>query len=596
MKKMKRNFVSISLALALCGGISGMAFAQEAEATEAITEEAEVAEAITEEAEAAEEAPEPTKWSAPSVSIGTGTFSIGVQTVFNGFLVTTPTKTYDKDANKLVDAGDTTIIENDDEDYTGKISFSASYDNSDAPGVGYSFGVGGGIRRVNNFDGEFNGYFDSPWGKLWLLNKQLWLRAGGPEDPWTAWDDNWSYGNDPGGAVQLNINPIAITALKGLNVGVTLPVPKVETKFDYSFKNMIVGFKLAELIPYTTISAALKLRGGSYDALSTAADAAATAATKAAQKFSAAETAIQTAGSVSGATTWSDYASAKTAAASADKDLADAKKAAADDPSASNITNVMTKAGAAETAATTLKSKATALAQAHTYHWDNYTAAETAKAAADAAAKTAADAAAKAKPLSESMDLNVALDFNLSPIQVRAEMQLADLNKGEDDLKKVPISGDGDKRSVNFQLHPRLDISLSDLVKLGSFSLETFTVYAWIRNDPLYVSDDNTNTELSVEWAPSYKLFSDDTNSITASLLFGGYYNFWGGDPEKSKKALEDSYDYNQIGFTLRPGIEFKFGPNAGIRLRDQIKIMQTGVDPERGIYNQVQVKFWWGF
>ena len=548
MKKMSRNFVSISLALALCWSISGMAFAQEAE----------------------EEVPEPTKWSAPSVTIGTGTFSIGVQTVFNGFLVTTPTKTYDKDTNKLVDAKDTTIVENDDEDYTGKISFSASYDNSDAPGVGYSFGVGGGIRRVNNFGGEFNGYFDSPWGKLWLLNKQLWLRAGGPEDPWTAWDDNWSYGNDPGGAVQLNINPTAITALKGLNVGVTLPVPKAESKFDYSFKNMIAGIKLAELIPYTTISAALKLRGGQYDTL--IADAT-KAASDAAKKFSKADITIKT------APTWSNYESKTSAADTAAKDAADNPTDAA-------------KQTAATTAAKEARDAANALAAEKPLDWADYIAAKDAKEAADKA-KTTAD---KLEPLNESMDMNVALNFNLSPIQIRAELQLADLGKGEDDLKAVPISGDGDKRSVNIQLHPRLDISLSKLVNLGSFSLETFTVYAWIRQDPLYVSDSNLNTEFSVEWAPSYKLLSDGTNSITASLLFGGYYNFWGGNPEKKEQDLKDTYAYNQIGFTLRPALEFKFGPNAGIRLRDQIKIQQTGVDPECGIYNQVQVKFWWGF
>ncbi|MDR0637271.1 MAG: hypothetical protein LBF87_09380 [Treponema sp.] len=549
MKKISRNFVSISFALALCWSISGMAFAQEAE----------------------EEAPEPTKWSAPSVTIGTGTFSIGVQTVFNGFLITTPIKTYDKDTKGLVDVKDTSIVENDDEDYTGKISFSASYDNSDAPGVGYSFGVGGGIRRVNNFDGEFNGYFDSPWGKLWLLNKQLWLRAGGPEDPWTAWDDNWSYGNDPGGAVQLNINPIAISALKGLNVGVTLPVPKAESKFDYSFKNMIAGIKLADLIPYTTISAALKLRSGSYDTL--IADAA-KAEKDAGKKFSDADAAIKT------ASKWTDYNTKTTAAESA-------AKAADDDPTAANKT-------AAETAAKDARAAANALAAEKPLDWADYVAAKAAKEAADKA-KTTAD---KLEPLNESMDLNATLDFNLSPIRIRAELQLADLGKGEDDLKAVPISGGDDvkKRSVNIQLHPRFDLSLSKLVNLGAFSLETFTVYAWIRQDPLYVSDGNLNTELSVEWAPSYKLLDNGTNSITASLLFGGYYNIWGGDPEKKEQDLKDTYAYNQIGFTLRPALEFKFGPNAGIRLRDQIKIQQTGVDPERGIYNQVQVKFWWGF
>jgi hypothetical protein len=401
--------------------------------------------------EADEETPAPTVWSGPSITIGTGTFSIGVQTVFNGFLVTSNVKP-DPDGSYP----DTTINEYDDEDYAGNISFSATYDNSEAtPNVGYSFGTSANLRRVNNFAGTWDVNVDSPWGKLWLLNKQLWLRAGGPEDPWTAWADNWSFGDDPGGgALQLNINP---TALKGLNVGVTLPIPLEEKKADYPFKNMVVGFKLGEPLPYTAISAALKFRD-----------------------------------------------------------------------------------------VTLLKE-------------DN------------------------------STDLHASFDFNLSPIQIRAEMQYLDINQDKDVLKGVAI---GDDRSVQFQLHPRLDLSLSKLVDLGAFSLETFTVYAWIKSDPTYVSDDNSNTELSIEWAPSYKL----ADGIKASFLFGGYFNVWGGDPTKTKESLEGEYAYNQVGLLLRPALEFTFGPNAGIRLRDAIYIQQTGIDPERGIKNQVQVKFWWGF
>jgi hypothetical protein len=229
MQKMTRNFVSISFALALCGG---MVFAQVAEE------------------------PAPNTWGVPSAT--NGTFTIGVQTVYEGFIVTTPFKTHNTTTDKWEDA-DSIITEDDDADQVALISLAGTYDNSNASGVGYSFGASGGIKRVNNNGGDsgFTGYFDAPWGKFFFFDKQLTLRAGSLEELWKAWDDNWDYGPFDGG-VQLNVNPSFLSG--GLNVGVSLPVRINADKADYPFKNMVAGFKLGGAIPYTTISAALKLK------------------------------------------------------------------------------------------------------------------------------------------------------------------------------------------------------------------------------------------------------------------------------------------------------------------------------------------------
>jgi hypothetical protein len=583
MKNISRNLVSISLALALCGGISGLAFAQEA----------------------AEETPEPTRWSAPSVSIGTGTFKIDVQTVFNGFVITTPLKdyepfitTYDGETKGELVEKDTNIKEDDDEDQAAKISVSAEYDNSDAEGVGYSFGAGGGIKRVNNDEGVFEGYFDSPWGKFFFLEKQLTLRAGGLEELWKAWDDNWDYGNFDGG-VQLNYNP---NFLKGLNVGISLPVKQDAKKAEYPINNLVVGFKLADLIPYTTISAALKRRVGHYDAdyiipadearekadravagVPTAYALALAAQTKAQDALTAATAAYNA--NPQKATLEAAVTAAQTALTTAQTNLETT-------PNATTTTAYVNALNAHNTAKEALDKAKEELVKAQADKGKADVAVTAVATDVETALDNAYTAEQKAKlfvPLNESMDLTAALDFNFSPVQIRAEVQILDFNVSDDDLKEVAIS---DRLDAKFQLHPRFDLSLSKLADLGAFSLETFTVYAWIKSDPTYVSDGNGNTELSIEWAPSYKI----SESLKASLFFGCYYNVWGGNPEKEKKELEDTYAYNQLGLTIRPALEFSFGPNSGIRLRDQIKIQQTGVSPDRGIENQVQVKFWWGF
>jgi hypothetical protein len=436
MKKMTRNFVSISFALALCVGIVGMAFAQD------------------------DEEPAPNTWGVPSAT--NGTFSIGVQTVYDGFYVTSPFK---KEVDGKWEEQDTTIAEHDGDDtsYLARITINAGYDNSDAPGVGYSFGLVAGLNREVNNGGGFTGTFDNPWGKVFFFDKQLTLRAGGLEELWKAWDDNWDYGNYDGG-VQLNINP---TALPGLNVGISLPITVAAQKADYPFKNLAAGFKLGGLIPYTTISAALKLR-----------------------------------------------------------------------EAAPNVTK---------------------------------------------------ESVPNVEALSETMDMNAALDFNFSPIQIRAELQIANLNVSASDLEEIPLTGkDKDDasvtiRTVNFQFHPRLDLSLSKIVDLGAFSLGTFAVWSWIRDDPTYVSD---GISVGVGWDPSYKL----SDAITASLYLEG--NF-AGAPLLKDKPLEE---YNKVGFYIRPGLTFSIAPNATIRVRDVITFAEVGVDPKAGLKNVVQVRFTWGF
>jgi hypothetical protein len=466
MQKMTRNFVSISFALALCVGISGMAFAQEAE---------EPAEPTVEERLAALEGKK--GWTTPSAT--NGTFSIGVQTVYDGFLVTTPFKV--KNAQGEWERPDTNITENDDADYVAAISIAAAYDNSDRPGVGYSFGATGGVRRVLNNTGAGVAYFDNPYGQLFFFNKQLKLRTGGLEELWKAWDDNWDYGNFDGG-VQLSINP---TALPGLNVGVSLPIRVDADKIDYPFKNLVTGFKLGGLIPYTTISAALKL------------------------------------------------------------------KEVGPDPS--------TKVIDTKTTNVTWYTDENGTITKHTGKYvENVT-----------------------EPVS-SMDLTAALDFNLSPIQIRAELQLANFDQDDDDLKtKAPKVGDD--RQAKFRFHPRLDISLSKIVDFGAVSLGTLAAWAWIQDDPTYVSDGN---QFLFSWEPSWKI----TDTITASLYLEGKI---AGSPLEKEEDLDD---YNKFGIYFRPAVAFTIAPNAVIRLRDVITVAEVGIDPKAGLKNQVQVRFAWGF
>jgi hypothetical protein len=446
MKKMTRNFVSISFALALCGGISGMVFAQDADAP---------------------------VWSTPSTT--SGTFNIGVQTVYDGFVVTTPFKTYNEKTGEW-EAGDAKINEDDDADQVAQISISAAYDNSDASGVGYSFGVGGGIKRVNNYGGTgFDHWFDSPWGKAFFFEKQLTLRVGSLEELWKAWDDNWDYGPFDGG-VQLNINPSFLGG--GLNVGVSLPIRMDSDKADYPFKNMVAGFKLGGLIPNTTLSAALKLREtGAY-----------TTTTK-----------------VDG-------------------------------------TGTVTVDGVKLTGPK--------------------------------------EVTVKENLIKDTMDLNAALDVNFSPIHIYAEMQISDFNQTDDDLEKVSLAD----RTVKFQFHPRIEFSVSSLIGFEPFS-STFSVWSWIKDDPLYVSN---GSSVSLGWDSSYKF----TSAITALLYLESQF---GGDGAGTLEGTELD-DYNKVGFYVRPGIAFGIAPNAEIRLRDQVTFAEVGTDPKAGIKNQVQVRFAWGF
>jgi hypothetical protein len=432
MQKMTRNFVSISFALALCVGIVGMAFAQEAEEPAANT------------------------WGVPSTT--NGAFSIGVQTVYDGFLVTTPVKKYDATTGKWEEQ-DTTINENDgdDTDYLAKISINAGYDNSDAPGVGYSFGVEAGLYRAVNNDGEGEPYFSNPWGKAFFFDKQLWLRTGSLESPWNAWANTWTQGGFDGG-VELNFNPSFLGG--GLNLGVSLPILVKEKKADYPFKNLVVGFKLGEVIPYTTLSANLTL-------------------------------------------------------------------------------------------------------------------------------KEAGPTGTENDPVS-SMNLSTELRVSLSPIEFYFEMLYSDFDQDSDKLKLISL----DDRSAQLQMHPYLEFSLAKLADLGAFSLASINIGAWIKSDPFYASDGNSNTAFSLEWTPSYKL----SDAITAALFFGGYFDVWGGDATKEKAALETAKAYNQVGFTLRPALTFSIAPNAQIRVRDAIYFAQVGVDPDAGIKNQVQVRFFWSF
>ncbi|MDR1400402.1 MAG: hypothetical protein LBJ41_10805 [Treponema sp.] len=157
------------------------------------------------------------------VGDGPGKFVLDMQAEYEFDFITDTSKSSDNDKN---------WIEELDADKQGKISVAASYD-----GDNYAFGVGGGFRQKRATDevsndgagGDKEWYLDDAWGKYYLLDKQLWLRGGSMDGLWRIDTDplNKNYGGDNGPGLQINFAP---SALKGLNVGVALPVPKAGTR------------------------------------------------------------------------------------------------------------------------------------------------------------------------------------------------------------------------------------------------------------------------------------------------------------------------------------------------------------------------------
>jgi hypothetical protein len=162
-----------------------------------------------------------------------------------------------------------------DSDPQSKVNLGVSYD-----GDAYAFGVGAGWSQARaSVDPTAAGVFlDDAWGKFYLFNKQFSIRAGSLAGLWhhgTDPDDgNWADGDK---GLQFNVAP---TAVPGLNVGFTLPVPgpgaRTWTETDkkgnseahtgdwspsYLIQNAVFGLKLDNTLPNFVFGSELHLKG-----------------------------------------------------------------------------------------------------------------------------------------------------------------------------------------------------------------------------------------------------------------------------------------------------------------------------------------------
>jgi hypothetical protein len=211
-------------------------------------------------------------------------FSLDFQAEYEFDVITDDSKDHDNDK---------TWIEELDADKQGKVSIGVSYE-----GDNYAFGVGAGFRQKRATDdvadagagGDKEWYLDDAWGKYYLLDKQFSIRGGGLAGDWggTIWDTFEGSWSDDNPGVQLAIAPSAVT---GLTVGLSLPVPKAGTRKisetgegwtiseddtiihlpastdygnwgpTYPLMNAVFGLRLNQTIPGLDFSTELKLNG-----------------------------------------------------------------------------------------------------------------------------------------------------------------------------------------------------------------------------------------------------------------------------------------------------------------------------------------------
>jgi hypothetical protein len=169
---------------------------------------------------------------------------------------------------------DKTWIEELDADKQGKVSIGASYE-----GENYAFGIGAGFRQTHAASNESKEwYLDGAWGKYYLLDKQFSIRGGALAGDWggTIWDTFTGSWSDDKPGFQLAFAPSALT---GLTVGLSLPVPKGGTRLiaedvgetkdtvygnwgpSYLFANLVFGLRLNQTIPGLDFSTEVKLNG-----------------------------------------------------------------------------------------------------------------------------------------------------------------------------------------------------------------------------------------------------------------------------------------------------------------------------------------------
>jgi hypothetical protein len=193
-------------------------------------------------------------------------FSLDMQAKYK---VEIKTEGVDAEGAKL-DDNDKTWIEEGDADKQAKVSIGVSYDKDN-----YAFGVGMKAEKART-DSGIDWGLDDAWGKYYLMDKQFSIRGGSLAGDWQIEDwlqESW-MDDKPG--VQLAFAPQAVT---GLNVGLSLPVPKAKSRTvwdnttskdventgnwspTYPLMNMVFGIRLNKTIPNLDLSTELKLNG-----------------------------------------------------------------------------------------------------------------------------------------------------------------------------------------------------------------------------------------------------------------------------------------------------------------------------------------------
>ncbi|MDR1399695.1 MAG: hypothetical protein LBJ41_07235 [Treponema sp.] len=418
------------------------------------------------------------------VGDGGGKFVLDMQAEYEFDIIFDASKDHDNDKAWIQEL---------DADKQGKISVAASYD-----GDNYAFGVGFGARKAFILDSSPDFYLDNAWGKFYLLDKQLWLRGGSMDGLWRIDTDplNKNYGGDNGPGLQINFAP---SVLKGLNVGVALPVPKAGTRVikaavdanwtglpsnytaavpadmgdwgpTYPLVNAAFGLRLNGTIPNLDIGTELDLLGNKDNNGKTKTD--------------------------------------------ADEKEGDFKGMRF------HLTAVYTFAPV------TLK------------------AAIVAEGIANNARNSTTDA-----PQLTSVGARLIFDIP------NAEGYSLDLGDPWVQFQMLPSNRnggtDGDAPTVNSE-------SFKDML-------------------------------IDFEWEPSYSLVPD---RIKALLWFGVSYATWDGLPVGASTTVAQKD--HQVTFAVRPGIEFKFAPNATLKFQDKVFFLRQKT--KEGLRNELGFRFAWAF
>jgi hypothetical protein len=89
--------------------------------------------------------------------------------------------------------------------------------------------------------------------------------------------------------------------------------------------------------------------------------------------------------------------------------------------------------------------------------------------------------------------------------------------------------------------------------------------------------------EIAFEWEPSYSIVPDQLKVI---LWFGVNYKSWAYQTDNQEK--------HPLKFAVRPALEFKFAPNATLKVQDEMTFIQQ--EKEKGLKNVVGFRFAWAF